>query len=594
VLLLAYLILAAQYDSWTLPLAVLFSVPLALLGSVTGILWVGGANDIFTQIGFVVLVGLSAKNAILIVEFARSLEHEGHDPLAAALEACRLRLRPILMTSLAFIMGVVPLVIATGAGAEMRQSMGISVLSGMIGGTALGLLFTPLFYVLIRRASLWLASLRAPKTAHAAVVAALLGLALVAPDRAHALPPLEHFLEAGRTHALDQRIAEHAVEVGEARRVEARAELLPSVSAIGTYARNQYRIALEADAPARDAVFQAENQLSATFLLDVPLFDLAAWRRVATARAGADAARLDAEATRLEVERRVAAAYYQLLASDALAASARLAEDVAREHLRVVEARVAAGAAPAVERERALADVAQRVEIVAEIDLARRAARRELRTLTGIDVPEDEAVDATTLPDDVAPGVLDELLAGLDALPSVRAARAHAETSRSAVRAARASYAPVVAAQGSERIVNAPGFGPSRQWQIALVARARFDFVTPARVRRTEAETELARLHEEDVRTRARTAIEDAFDRATASRARATAAEARVAAARRTAEEALRRYEVGRAAHLEVIDANREAFSASIELVRARAETAYAVALLRILSGATLEHGRSS
>jgi multidrug efflux pump len=112
-----------------------------------------GDNNVFTQIGLIVLVGLSAKNAILIVEFARELEFAGRTPREAAVEASRLRLRPILMTSLAFIMGVVPLVYSTGAGAEMRQAMGIAVFSGMIGVTAFGILLTPVFYVLLRALS---------------------------------------------------------------------------------------------------------------------------------------------------------------------------------------------------------------------------------------------------------------------------------------------------------------------------------------------------------------------------------------------------------------------------------------------------------
>ncbi len=149
--LFAYLILAAQYNSWSLPLAVLLIVPLTLLSALVGVWLTGGDNNLFTQIGLVVLVGLAAKNAILIVEFARARESEGHDPLSAALEACRLRLRPILMTSLAFIMGVVPLVLARGAGAEMRQAMGVAVFAGMLGVTLFGVFFTPLFYVAIRK-----------------------------------------------------------------------------------------------------------------------------------------------------------------------------------------------------------------------------------------------------------------------------------------------------------------------------------------------------------------------------------------------------------------------------------------------------------
>ena len=150
-LLLVFLVLAAQYESLTLPLAIIMIVPMGLLAAMTGVWLTGGDNNVFTQIGLIVLVGLSAKNAILIVEFARALEFAGRTPVAAAIEASRLRLRPILMTSMAFIMGVVPLVLSSGAGAEMRHAMGIAVFAGMIGVTAFGLFLTPVFYVVLRR-----------------------------------------------------------------------------------------------------------------------------------------------------------------------------------------------------------------------------------------------------------------------------------------------------------------------------------------------------------------------------------------------------------------------------------------------------------
>ncbi|WP_207887104.1 efflux RND transporter permease subunit [Pseudomonas sp. 30_B] len=149
--LLAFLVLAALYESWGLPLAVILIVPMTLLSAITGVILSGGDNNIFTQIGLIVLVGLACKNAILIVEFAKDKQDEGMDRLSAVLEACRLRLRPILMTSIAFIMGVVPLVLSSGAGAEMRHAMGVAVFSGMLGVTFFGLLLTPVFYVLIRR-----------------------------------------------------------------------------------------------------------------------------------------------------------------------------------------------------------------------------------------------------------------------------------------------------------------------------------------------------------------------------------------------------------------------------------------------------------
>jgi multidrug efflux pump len=148
--LLAFLVLAAQYESWSLPLAVILIVPMCLLCAITGVWLTKGDNNIFTQIGFLVLMGLACKNAILIVEFARELHMRGRSPVEAALEACRIRLRPILMTSFAFIMGVLPLVFSSGAGAEMRHAMGVAVFSGMLGVTFFGLILTPVFYVTIQ------------------------------------------------------------------------------------------------------------------------------------------------------------------------------------------------------------------------------------------------------------------------------------------------------------------------------------------------------------------------------------------------------------------------------------------------------------
>ena len=152
-ILLVFLVLGALYESLALPIAIILIVPMGLGAALFGVWLTNGDNNIFTQIGFMVLVGLSAKNAILIVEFARELEIAGHTPVQAAIEASRLRLRPILMTSIAFVMGVLPLAFSVGAGAEMRHAMGIAVFSGMIGVTAFGIFLTPVFYVLVRRLS---------------------------------------------------------------------------------------------------------------------------------------------------------------------------------------------------------------------------------------------------------------------------------------------------------------------------------------------------------------------------------------------------------------------------------------------------------
>jgi HAE1 family hydrophobic/amphiphilic exporter-1 len=150
--LFVFLALAAQYESWILPLAIILIVPLSALAAFVGVMLRGMDNNILVQVGLVVLVGLAAKNAILIVEFARQLEDQGRSVLDAVVEACRLRLRPILMTAFAFILGVVPLVIATGPGAEMRQALGTAVFAGMLGVTILGLFLTPVFYTALRGA----------------------------------------------------------------------------------------------------------------------------------------------------------------------------------------------------------------------------------------------------------------------------------------------------------------------------------------------------------------------------------------------------------------------------------------------------------
>jgi multidrug efflux pump len=148
--LLVFLVLAAQYESLYLPMAIILIVPMCLFSAITGVWLTGGDNNMFTQIGLFVLIGLACKNAILIVEFARELELGGMTTAAAAIEAAHLRLRPILMTSFAFIMGVVPLVLSSGAGAEMRHAMGVAVFFGMLGVTVFGLFLTPVFYCLMR------------------------------------------------------------------------------------------------------------------------------------------------------------------------------------------------------------------------------------------------------------------------------------------------------------------------------------------------------------------------------------------------------------------------------------------------------------
>jgi multidrug efflux pump len=155
---LVFLVLAAQYESWSLPMAVILVVPMCLLCSVAAVLAAHMDVNIFTQIGFVVLIGLACKNAILIVEFAKARRETGVPGRQATLEACQLRLRPIIMTSLAFILGVVPLMISEGAGSEMRRTLGTAVFGGMLGVTLFGIFLTPVFYYVIQ----WFGERREP------------------------------------------------------------------------------------------------------------------------------------------------------------------------------------------------------------------------------------------------------------------------------------------------------------------------------------------------------------------------------------------------------------------------------------------------
>jgi multidrug efflux pump len=154
--LLVFLVLAAQYESWSLPLAVILVVPMCLLCAITGVIVTKSDINVFTQIGFLVLVGLACKNAILIVEFAKARREEGRTRQQATLDACQLRLRPIIMSSFAFILGVVPLMVSQGAGAEMRRTLGTAVFSGMLGVTLFGIFLTPVFYYVIQ----WFKDLR--------------------------------------------------------------------------------------------------------------------------------------------------------------------------------------------------------------------------------------------------------------------------------------------------------------------------------------------------------------------------------------------------------------------------------------------------
>ena len=403
---------------------------------------------------------------------------------------------------------------------------------------------------------------------------------------ANAMPPIETFLAAGREYAVDQRVANQRVEVRQAERAEASGRLLPAINIQGGYTRNQYNIETQiptSSGGTRGIVISAYNQLDALFQLEVPMLDLAQLRRIEAARLGVDAARLDTEVVGLDVDRQVVRAYYQMVGADAVAASAREAERVARENLRVVESRVTAGLASSLDRERAAAEVEARVQTVAESDLLRRQARRQIRALTNLTVAED---DTTTF--DVAlegDPPLDHFVSAIDRLPTVRASETRIELARAQQRAARSAFVPTISGLAEERITNVYGFSYPRQWLVQVVARVRLDFSKSAQIDIADANAALASLEEERARINARDGIENAYDQVVANLARTQAARAQVVAATQAADVANQRYGVGSASQLEVVQANRDKFAAEVQRVQAEAELEFARALLRIVAG---------
>src|SRR5437762_405484 len=387
-LLLVFLVLAAQYESFRLPLAIILIVPMCLLFAITGVWLAGSDNNIFTQIGFIVLIGLACKNAILIVEFAKVKQDEGKSPVEAAIEACRLRLRPILMTSIAFIAGVFPLVKSHGAGAEMRQAMGVAVFAGMIGVTLFGLFLTPVFYVVLMKLG-WrkkpapgpelkgtaLGSAGATAGVAAAallfgVVSAKAGLLTVGPDYqppTNSVPASYKAVELGAwkegrpldnvpkgnwweifgDHGLNEQEAQAVranqelkaavARVDQARATArvARSELLPSLTLEPNAFRQRYSPNQEPSfGPLTANTFRAPLDLS---------YDTDLWGRV---RRGFQSARADAQASLadfynalLTLQADVAQNYFALRALDAEIATLAGTVDLRKEQVRLVRSR---------------------------------------------------------------------------------------------------------------------------------------------------------------------------------------------------------------------------------------------------------------
>ncbi|MBK6809159.1 MAG: TolC family protein [Sandaracinaceae bacterium] len=408
--------------------------------------------------------------------------------------------------------------------------------------------------------------------------------AILAPSAAGA-QGLEVYLQAGRDHSVDARLAALLDEESAARLALARARLLPSFTATGSYRRNQY----EAVATIPDGMggfqtgtFTPYNQLEATLVIDVPLFDLTAIRSLAAARQNLTASDASRELALLEVDRAVARAYFDALATRELAASARRSAEVAAANLQMIESHLRAGLSNELELERARAAVARASERIADADRLVAEARRRLLILTGVEPTASEALEPPALEGD---GTLAEYTAELGELPTVRAADAGVQVARAELSAARSGFAPRVSASASERFTNATGFGYSPAWAVGLTATLRLgaDTVASARVARVQASRR--ELEAERARIDATSTIEAAFDSVVALVARVDATRTEELAAERAAIIARDRFNAGLATQLDVLAADRDAFTAEVARIQAEADLHYARIHLRMASG---------
>lgn len=624
-LLLVFLVLAAQYESLRLPLAIILVVPLCLLFALGGVWLQGSDNNIFTQIGLIVLVGLACKNAILIVEFAKHRQdQQGLSPVDAAIEACRLRLRPILMTSIAFIAGVFPLVISKGAGAEMRQAMGIAVFAGMIGVTLFGLLLTPVFYVVLMK----LGGRRQPAarpdpstpraglggTGAAGSTALLLLLAATAtadaalfkvgpeyqpptnsaPAQFRDLPgqwkeatpadtqPKGRWWEVFSDPALDALIERAAAGNQSLRAALARFE---QARAVARVSRSELLPVLDFNPNGERLRFSPNQQpnfgaLTAT-TMRMPLdlsYEVDLWGRVRrgfeSARAEAQAAAADLHHALLSLQAEVAQTYLTLRATDRQRAVVRRSLALRREARELIRSRVRAGTAPELDEARVETEVASAEAELARLDRSRHSLEMALAILTGTPAPEFHLAETAPAPAPtpvIPAGLPSELL---ERRPDVAAAERRLAAANARIGVARAAFFPVLRLTGSAGFVSAEldslfqwdsrvwTLGPSVSLPLFTGGRNR------ANLSRARAEFEAAVA---DYRQRVLVAFGEVQDALTALKflaGEAAAMDRMQNAAQRVADLARARYDAGIVSYLEVIEAQRTLLDTQLAVAR--------------------------
>jgi multidrug efflux pump len=631
-LLLVFLVLAALFESFRLPLAIILIVPMCLLFAITGVWLKGSDNNIFTQIGLIVLVGLACKNAILIVEFAKHKQDEGLSPFQAAIEASRLRLRPILMTSIAFIAGVFPLVIARGAGAEMRQAMGVAVFAGMIGVTLFGLFLTPVFYVTLMKLGWRKKPATAPGLGGSAVgpagaVAALLAAGVlmtgapvqagwwkVGPDYrppTNSLPsdykaeqlgawkegrPLDNVpslndLESQALQA-NQELKAAVARVDQARSTArvARADLLPTLTLDPSFTRQRY-------SPNQVPSFGAVTANTFSTPLDLS-YEIDLWGRV---RRGFESARADAQASLaafynvlLTLQGDVGQNYFALRALDAEIATVSGTVQLRQEQVRLVRSRFEGGIGNELDMVRAETELATTEAEAAALSRRRAELENALAILVGQNpasfrLPASTASNWNPLPPEIPSGLPAELL---ERRPDVAEAERQLASANARIGVAKAAFFPVLTLTGSGGSISgdidtlfkwdsrAWSIGPSLSLPIFAGGRNRANY---QRSQSAYQET-LARYRQQVLVAFGE--VENSLAGVRHLSDQAAAQKRAVTTARRAAELATERYRSGIVSYLEVVDASRDALQAE----RASAQLAgqrsiAAVQLIKALGG---------
>ena len=636
-LLLVFLVLAALYESFRLPLAIILIVPMCLLFAITGVWLKGSDNNIFTQIGLIVLVGLACKNAILIVEFAREKQAEGASPIDAAIEACHLRLRPILMTSIAFIAGVFPLVTAHGAGSEMRQAMGIAVFSGMIGVTLFGLFLTPVFYVTLMKLGFKKAPAHASTALGAAAGAAAIMLLIGAPSSSRAgvlevgpdyRPPTNSAPSAYKAAELGNwkegapldnvpkgawwnvfndptldRLETEAAEgngnlkaavarVDESRAAAriARADLLPSLDFNPSFVRQRY-------SPNEQPSFGPLTANTWSTPLDLS-YEVDLWGRV---RRGFESARADAQSSLaayynvlLTLQSDVAQNYFALRSLDAEIAIVNSTVELRHEQVNLVQTRYSGGIGNELDMARAETELATTEAEAASLAQRRAQLENALAILAGANpstfhLPPLNITNWNPAPPEIPAGLPSDLL---ERRPDVATAERQLASANARIGVAKASFFPAITLTGSGGFLSADvdslfnwssrtwSFGPSISLPIFAGGRLRANYH-----RSQAAFAEAAGQYQQQVLV-AFGDVENSLSAIHYLANQSAAQDRAVEHSKRAADLATDRYTSGIVSYLEVVDASRDALDAQRSAAQLAGQRLIAdVQLIKALGG---------